>query len=52
MNLKEQIAYLREELNKSINEEQNYEIIYELSIKLDKLITLFYLDKEGSLKDN
>ncbi|QIB26701.1 Spo0E family sporulation regulatory protein-aspartic acid phosphatase [Caloranaerobacter azorensis] len=52
MDLKEQIAHLRDELNKSINEEQNYEIIYELSVELDKLITLFYLDKENRLKDN
>ncbi|WP_069650153.1 Spo0E family sporulation regulatory protein-aspartic acid phosphatase [Caloranaerobacter ferrireducens] len=52
MTLKEQIAYLRDKLNKSINEDQNYEIIYELSVKLDKLIALFYLNKEESLKNN
>lgn len=52
MTLKEQIAHLRDKLNKSINEDQNYEIIYELSVKLDKLIALFYLKKEDSLKNN
>ncbi|WP_082394758.1 aspartyl-phosphate phosphatase Spo0E family protein [Caloranaerobacter sp. TR13] len=52
MTLKDQIAHLRDKLNKSINEEQNYEIVYELSVKLDKLIALFYLSKGNNLKNN
>ncbi len=40
--LNDEICKLREELNKSIIEEREYNYIYELSVKLDKLIAEFY----------
>ena len=40
--LNEEICKLRDELNKSIEEGQDYSVIYELSVKLDKLIAKFY----------
>ncbi len=40
--LNDEICKLRDELNKSIEEEKDYEIIYEISVKLDKLISDFY----------
>ncbi|WP_120166026.1 aspartyl-phosphate phosphatase Spo0E family protein [Thermohalobacter berrensis] len=42
MTINDQIVALRNELNKSIEKAESYEVIYNLSIKLDKLITLFY----------
>ena len=38
----EKILKLRRELNESIKYGQNYDEIYELSIKLDKVITEYY----------
>lgn len=40
--LNERICKLREELNNSIINGQDYSITYELSIKLDKLIAEYY----------
>lgn len=40
--LNDEICKLRDELNKSIIEEKDYNIIYDLSVKLDKLIAEFY----------
>ena len=40
--LDEKICKLRDELNLSIVEGKDYEIIYNLSIKLDKLIAEYY----------
>lgn len=40
--LDERICKLRDELNLSIVEGKDYEIIYNLSIKLDKLIAEYY----------
>ncbi len=40
--LNDEICRLRDELNKSIEEEKDYEIIYKISVKLDKLISEFY----------
>ena len=40
--LNDEICKLRDELNKSIEENQDYEVIYELSVKLDKLIAKYY----------
>ncbi len=42
--INEKICELRDELNKSISEGKDYEIIYELSVKLDKLIAEYYKD--------
>ena len=41
--LEEKIKILREKLNKSIQDDENYEKIYELSIELDELITKYYI---------
>lgn len=43
--LDEKICKLRNELNMSIIQEKDYEIIYNLSIKLDKLIAEYYKTK-------
>ena len=40
--LDERICKLRDELNLSIVEGKDYDIIYNLSIKLDKLIAEYY----------
>ena len=40
--LNDEICKLRDKLNKSIIEEREYNYIYELSVKLDKLIAEFY----------
>lgn len=40
--LNDEICKIREELNKSILEGKDYSIIYDLSVKLDKLIAEFY----------
>ena len=41
--LNDEICKLRDELNKSIEEGKDYSIIYDLSVKLDKLIADFYI---------
>ena len=49
--LNDEICKLRDELNKSIMEKKDYSIIYELSVKLDRLIAEFYkisLKKESA----
>lgn len=43
--IEEEIKNLREKLNKSIEEDEKYEIIYKLSVELDNLIARFYLEK-------
>ena len=43
--LDERICKLRDELDLSIVEGKDYKIIYDLSIKLDKLIAEFYNNK-------
>ncbi len=43
--LNKQILKLREELNNSIINGADYEIIYKLSIELDELITKYYKEK-------
>ena len=40
--LNDEICKLRDELNKSIEENCDYNVIYELSVKLDDLIAQFY----------
>lgn len=42
MSNKEKINSLREELNNSIAENKDYNIVYDLSVKLDKLIAEYY----------
>jgi len=43
--IEEEIKNLREKLNKSIEEDETYEIIYKLSVELDKLIEKYYFEK-------
>lgn len=40
--LNDEICKLRDELNKSIEDGKDYSIIYDLSVKLDKLIAEYY----------
>lgn len=40
--LNEEICKLRDELNRKIEENAEYEVIYDLSVKLDKLIAEYY----------
>lgn len=49
--LEEEIKKLREKLNKSIQDDEKYEIIYELSIKLDELISKYYTLKNECNKN-
>ncbi|MBP3463473.1 MAG: aspartyl-phosphate phosphatase Spo0E family protein [Clostridia bacterium] len=44
--INEKICKLREKLNKSIQNGENYEIIYAISVELDDLITEYYKDIE------
>ena len=43
--LNEEICKLRDKLNESIEKEQDYSIIYEISVELDELIAKFYREK-------
>lgn len=43
--INKQILNLREQLNNSIINGEDYEIIYKLSIELDELITEYYKEK-------
>ena len=43
--IEQEITNLREKLNKSIADDEKYEIIYQLSIELDELITKYYIMK-------
>lgn len=43
--IEQEIINLREKLNKSIADDEKYEIIYQLSIELDELIAKYYMKK-------
>ena len=43
--INKQILKLREELNNSIINGANYEVVYKLSVELDELITKYYSDE-------
>ena len=43
--IEQEITNLREKLNKSISNDEKYEIIYQLSIELDELIARYYVKK-------
>ncbi len=47
--LNDEICKLRDKLNKSIEEGEDYSIIYKLSIELDELIASYYT-KNGKKK--
>lgn len=42
--LNDEICKKRDELNKSIEDKQDYSIIYKLSVELDELIAKYYKD--------
>lgn len=44
--INEKICELREKLNKSIQNGENYDKIYKISIELDELIAEYYKDIE------
>lgn len=43
--IEQEITKLREKLNKSIEDDEKYEIIYQLSIELDELIAKYYVKR-------
>ena len=49
--LNEEICKLRDKLNKSIENGDDYSIIYKLSVELDELIAKFYRDKNSKACD-
>ncbi len=44
--LNDEICKLRNKLNKSIEDGEDYEVIYQLSIDLDELIAEYYKDQK------
>lgn len=49
--LNEEICKLRDKLNKSIENGDDYDITYKLSVELDELIAKYYRDlKDGKKK--
>ncbi|WP_084489602.1 aspartyl-phosphate phosphatase Spo0E family protein [Clostridiisalibacter paucivorans] len=49
MTLMDKIDELRDKLNKSIECEDNFEELYELSKRLDKLIVSYYANKNNKM---
>ena len=49
--LNEEICKLRDKLNKSIENGDDYSITYKLSIELDELIAKFYRDRKKKACD-
>ncbi len=47
MLLDDKICELRNKLNKSISDGEDYSIIYQISVELDELIAKFYESKMG-----
>ena len=43
--INDEICKLRDKLNKSIENGEDYEVIYKLSVELDELIAKFYKEK-------
>ena len=43
--LNEEICKLRDKLNESIEKQEDYSVIYEISVELDELIAKFYKEK-------
>ena len=46
--LNDEICKLRDKLNKSIEDGEDYAIIYELSVELDELIVEYYKKEKSS----
>lgn len=45
--LNDEICKLRDKLNKSIEDEEEYSVVYQLSIELDELIAKYYKNNEN-----
>ncbi len=50
--LNDEICKLRDRLNKSIEQGDDYSITYELSIKLDDLISSYYRELKNNKKNS
>ena len=50
--LNDEICKLRDKLNKSIENNEDYSIIYQLSIELDELIAQYYKDTKRTPDEN
>ena len=48
MMLNDDICELRDKLNKSIENGEDYSVIYKLSVELDELIAQYYKEKENA----
>ena len=48
--LKDEICKLRDKLNKSIQDNEDYSVIYQLSIELDELIAQYYKELKNNKK--
>ena len=48
--LNDEICELRDKLNKSIENGEDYSIIYDLSVQLDELIAQFYRENNNQKK--
>jgi len=48
--LNDEICKLRDKLNKSIEQGDDYAIVYQLSIELDELIAKYYKDLKDTKK--
>ena len=48
--LNDEICKLRDKLNKSIEQSDDYSIIYQLSIELDELIAKYYKELKSTKK--
>lgn len=52
MSLEEKISKLRTKLNKYVSDEEDYSVIYQVSVELDELITKYYAKYEfGVVKE-
>lgn len=48
----EKIKKLREKLNDSITNNEEYSVIYQISVELDELIAKYYLKNRRMVKNN
>lgn len=46
----DEICKVRDRLNKSIEENETYDIIYNLSVELDQLIAKFYAEERSKME--
>lgn len=50
--LNDEICKKRDELNESIKNNEDYDIIYKLSVELDELIAKYYMQENEKEKEN